>query len=119
MMMYSIPLCTILTKWPTPNGLQSAGTASPARKAATGSPRAGIDGCVTNTVRVKLWVSNFVLELGGNPEDGVDELTLLYRIARADPADLPFADGMHSFVAFDRSPRPFRRTKSLARRDSL
>ena len=111
MMMYSIPLCTILAKCPTPNGLQSAGTASPARKAATGSPREyRASGAL---------VSDFVLELGGNPEDGVDELTLPYRIALADPADLPFADGMHSFVAFDRSPRPFRRTKSLARRDAL
>jgi hypothetical protein len=49
----------------------------------------------------------------------VDELTLPYSIALADPADLPFADGMHGFVAFDRSLRPFRRTKSLARRDAL
>ncbi len=49
----------------------------------------------------------------------MDELTLRYRIALSDPADLTFADCMHRFVALDGSARTLRRSESEARRDPL
>src|SRR3977135_2051242 len=49
----------------------------------------------------------------------MDELTLADDIALVHPADLSLPDGMHRLVTLDGSPRPFRRTKTEARRDPL
>lgn len=54
-------------------------------------------------------------DLRGDAEDAVDELTLSYRIALGCPADLTFADYMHSLRTLDRSPRSCRRTETHAR----
>ena len=59
------------------------------------------------------------LKLRNDPEDCVDELALRYRIALSDPADLTFADGVHSLIARNRSPRTFRRSEAEARRNPL
>ena len=42
-------------------------------------------------------------ELRSDTEDDMDELTLSYWIAFADPADLAFSDRMHRFVTLDGS----------------
>ena len=58
-------------------------------------------------------------ELRRDTKDCVDELALRYRIAFCDPANLPFADGMHRLVAFDGSTCAFHRSESEARCDPL
>src|SRR5687768_10319506 len=83
----------------------------------TGTTRIIECGSVANRDR---WSDDRVIAsmcLRGDAENRMDELTLSYRIALADPADLPLADCMHRLVALDRSPRPFRRAKTEARRN--
>ena len=55
----------------------------------------------------------------GDTEDRVNELTLVDRITLGYPADLPFADGMHRLITFDRSARSLGRSESEARRNPL
>ena len=59
------------------------------------------------------------MNLRGDAEDGVDELTLTDRIAFRHPADLAFSDCMHCLVALNRSACTLLRTESEARRNSL
>jgi hypothetical protein len=59
------------------------------------------------------------LMLRGDTEDDVNNLTLSYRIALGDPADLSFSDFMHRLVTLDRSPCSLRRMEAEACRDSL
>ena len=58
-------------------------------------------------------------ELRRDTQNGVDELTLRYRIALGDPAELTLADCMHRLVTFDRPARFLNRSESKARRDPL
>jgi hypothetical protein len=58
-------------------------------------------------------------ELPGDVEYRVDELTLGYGSAFADPADLPLGDCIHRLVALNRSPRPVGLTETEASRDPL
>jgi len=56
-------------------------------------------------------------ELGGDVENGMDELTLTDWITFRHPPDLAFSDGMHRLVTLDRSTASLHRTESEARRD--
>jgi hypothetical protein len=49
----------------------------------------------------------------------VDELSLSDWIVLTNPADLPFADGVHYLVTLNRSARARRRMKTEARHDPL
>src|SRR5215471_5006655 len=57
--------------------------------------------------------------LRSDNEDRVNELTLGDSITLGYPADLPFADGMHRLITFDRSARSLGRSESETRCDPL
>src|SRR5262249_54548378 len=92
-------------------------SSAPSFRHRTGCP-ALRTGVLLQIARAEMWGRASPPELRSDTEDRVDELALCYRIALGHPADLPFTDCVHRFVALDGSTCSLRGSEPEARRDS-